>query len=274
MSKKNDSFSGKLSTMRFTNAQGRIIPMHHAFLTVHMPKYSRITAMVLPLVFLLLVWLALPFIMHAWTAIMEFWMQLIYGVGVGLEETRILGRSLQVPYPLIYADDPSDDAVFWNLVICGLVFLISFIIPRRIAPFTYLMRATLLIQASASIARMVSPDTFPYTLPVYIVDALSLAMYLIFVLPVVLGFVYYIFDFGFIRKVLLTLVMLGYFFLTIPCQYALHAVIIHEWTLLFLPLMYLMFGTLMDVLMFIAIYAFGMSWHSNEKTMQGRGLNT
>jgi hypothetical protein len=52
----------------------------------------------------------------------------------------------------------------------------------------------------------------------------------------------------------------------------LHAYIIHEWTLLFLPLMYLLFGTLLDVLMFVSMYAFGMSWRSDAKAMHGRGL--
>ena len=207
-----------------------------------------------------------------WGHIFEFWMQGIYGGHAGSHSLRILGRVINLPYPMLEAEVPSFGAVYWNLLICIVLFLASFLMPQRITPVTYLVRATLLIQASASIDRMVSPGDFPYTLLLYLTDALALSIYLVFLLPVILGFVYYIFDFGLWRKVLLTVIMLAYFFVAIPCQYMLHAMIIHAWTLLFLPLMYLLFGTLLNVLMFVSIYAVGMSWHSNVKAMQGRGL--
>ena len=203
---------------------------------------------------------------------MAFWTQNIYGAEMGYKTMQILGRTIEMPYPALEAVDPSAHMVEWNLWICILAFLVSFVLPARIAPVTYLLRAILLIQASASIARLVSSAEFPYTLQTYVTDALTLSIYMVFLLPLILGFVYYIFDFGFVRKMALTVLMLLYFFITIPCQYMLHAVIIHEGSLLFLPLMYLMFGTLLDVLMFVSIYAIGMSWHNNSDARNGRGL--
>ena len=119
---------------------------------------------------------------------------------------------------------------------------------------------------------MLSPHFFPYTLKIYLLDAMVQCVYMLFLMPLILGMVYYIFDFTLWRKCLLTIMMLGYFIVAIPCQYMLHAYIIHEWTLLFLPLMYILLGIVMDVLMFVSIYAYGMSWQSRKEALQGRGI--
>ena len=263
----------RLKSLRYSNSKGEVIPMHHAFLTLSLERRTRMIAMLLPFVFLFLMWWGLPLVTVLWGDIFHFWMSRIYTDGdIAYEQIRVLGRLVYMPYPLMEADDPSVSMVYWNMGICVVLFLLSFLIPKVMAPVTYLTRAALLIQASASLDRMLAPDDFPYTLKIYMLDTLSLNIYLVFLLPVVLGFVYYIFDFSAGRKIMLTVLMLVYFFITIPCQYMLHAVAIHEWTLLFLPIMYLLFGTLLDVLMFISIYAVGMSWQSKETAMQGRGL--
>lgn len=263
----------RIAGLRYSNTQGKIIPLHHAFLTVNMNRFSRNTAIIMPAIFLLIIWLFLPSVMQIWSDVFAFWMSRIYEGGTVAHETvRLLGRELSMPFPLLVAEKPSEHLVYTNLIVCAIAFLLSFLVPARIAPINYLLRAVILIQASASLDRIISPDYFPYTMQIYMVDALTLSIYLIFLLPLVLGFVYYIFDFGLLRKIILTVMMLAYYFLTIPCQYMLHAYIVHEGTLLFLPIMYLMFGTLLNVLMFVSIYSFGMSWRSNNKTMNGRGL--
>jgi len=271
MAKKEDNAS-RMNNLRFSNTRGNIIPMHHAFLTVELSSFSRISSIVLPAFFMALIWLFLPMIISGWGDIFEFWMQKIYNGHASYEQVRILGQDINMPYPLLSAAHPSIEFVYGNLFVCIMAFLISFLVPKRLAPMNYLMRAALLIQASASIDRLFSPDDFPYTLKIYVMDSLSLAVYLVFLLPLVLGVVYYIFDFGLPRKILLTMLMLVYYYVVIPCQYMVHAYFIHEYTLLMLPLMYLLLGTLLDVLMFVSIYSLGMSWHSGKKALLGRGL--
>lgn len=268
----NNEANTRLSDMRYSNARGKVIPLHHAFLTLQMKSSTRISAMVLPFIFMAAVWFALPTITSFWGDVMEYWMQRIYNGHAASNQISILGQSVNLPYPVLEAPAPSYDMVYWNLVICIELLVASFLIPGKFAPFNYLMRSAIIIQGSASLDRMFSSVMFPYTLPVYIQDMLSLSIYLIFLLPLTLAFVYYIFDFGIWRKLFLTTIMLGYFCIAIPCQYMLHAYLITEWTLLFLPLFYLLFGTLLDVLMFVAIYSIGMSWNSRESARQGRGL--
>lgn len=46
----------------------------------------------------------------------------------------------------------------------------------------------------------------------------------------------------------------------IPMQYVAHAYLIHTFSLLYMPVLFLMFGLMIDVFVFIAFYAWGMSW--------------
>lgn len=267
-----ENFGTRLADLRYTNARGQIIPLHHAFLTLRMHSFSRISAIVLPIFFLALIWFFLPMIMTGWGAIFEFWMQKIYGGHISTQSTQFMGQYVNLPIFTLEAADPTDNMVRINLIVCVVSFVLSFLMPGNFAPFNYLVRSALIIQASASLDRLISPDFFPYTLQLYLHDSLSLSVYLVFLLPVTLGFVYYIFDFGLWRKLLLTALMHSYFFVAIPCQYMLHAYIIHEGTLLFLPILYLLFGPLLDVMMFVSIYALGMSWHNNTTARQGRNF--
>ena len=269
---KKEPLGAHFKNLRYSNTSGKIIPLHHAFLTLRMHRASRVASFVLPIFFVAAIWLLLPVITTSWGSIFNFWMQNIYDGHVSYRPMTIFTQSVNIPYPVLEAALPSVDASYWNLVICIIVFVLSFLVSPRLAPFNYLMRSMLIIQASASIDRMLSPNFFPYTLPVYIQDMMYISIYLLFTLPIVLGFVYYIFDFGLWRKIMLTVFMFAYFLVAIPCQYMLHAYIIHEWTVLFLPIMYLLFGILLDVLMFMSIYSVGMSWHNNKTARQGRDL--
>ena len=258
--------------MRYTNTKGNIIPLHHAFTTIRFSPFVRISTLVLPVFFCALIWLMLPIIMDMWSSMFSFWMAHIYQGHVAYSEAVILGQYVQIPYPVLETDAPSTLAVWINLVVCVLAFLLAFLIPARLAPMKYLLCAALLIQASASLDRLVIPDFFPYTLQGYLVDALTMCMYLFFLLPVILGMIYYIFDFSLWRKCIVTLGILVYFCLAVPSQYMLHACIIHELSLLFLPLMYMLFGVLLDVLMFVSLYSFGLSWGNSRREIEGRRL--
>jgi hypothetical protein len=115
---------------------------------------------------------------------------------------------------------------------------------------------------------MIVPDAFPYNLAEYISSALVMGIYVMFFIPVMLALLYYIFDFAFWRKLVMTALIMGHFILFLPFQYMLHALVISSWSFLFLPLLYLLFGLLLDTLMFISWYSFAMTWRSQEKDTQ------
>lgn len=47
--------------------------------------------------------------------------------------------------------------------------------------------------------------------------------------------------------------------LFVPQQYILHVVLLHK-SVLFMPLLYFVFGPFLDILAFVGFYSWGMSW--------------
>ena len=84
---------------------------------------------------------------------------------------------------------------------------------------------------------------------------------LIALVPVVLGFTYYVLDFGVARKALLTVLTMLHMLVLVPLQYVVHAYVIHHLSLLYMPLVFFVFGLTVNVLVFVSFYSWGVSWH-------------
>ena len=82
---------------------------------------------------------------------------------------------------------------------------------------------------------------------------------LITLVPIIHGLVYYIFDFGLLRKAVLTAMTMIHLIVLLPLQCLVQGAILHQ-SLLFVPLFYMLFGVPLDIFMIICYYAWGMSW--------------
>lgn len=261
----------KLRRHRYTNAKGAIIPMHHAFKTLRFGTMSKLSVLFLPVVMCILVWTNTDFVANVWTHILSYWTSGLYENGtIAFQQMQIVGKTVNIPHPVLEAALPSSFAVWASLIISAVLFFISLFLPQSIMPFTYLLRAGLLVQISASIYFMLTPDYFPYTVESYMVSALTMGLYLMFLVPLVLTAVFYIFDFPILWKAFITLITLAFMVVAIPHQYLLHVYIIHAGSLLFMPVLYFLFGILLDVLMFIAFYSYGMSYKRKSDKNLGR----
>ena len=203
-----------------------------------------------------------------WEAVFTFGRsKLVAGATVAHTQVGIIGQSVNMPYPDLSATLPVISHCWFNLVVCALLLILSLFMPARLMPVTYLSRAALMIQASSSVYFLLSPKLFIYTLPLYL---MTLGMYMLFLVPIVLSLVFYIFDFPIWWKLMVTIAAIAFFILAIPMQYMLHAYIIHATSYLFLPILYFLFGMLLDVLMFINFYAIGMSRGRDQSSDLGR----
>jgi hypothetical protein len=78
-------------------------------------------------------------------------------------------------------------------------------------------------------------------------------------LPFLFALTYYIFDFGLLKKAFLTALTMIYLALFLPFQVLLQALVLQK-TVLFMPLLYIIFGMPVSVLLIIAFYSWGMTW--------------
>jgi hypothetical protein len=63
---------------------------------------------------------------------------------------------------------------------------------------------------------------------------------------------------------MLSLISMGYLTVFLPFQYMLQIYILRK-SILYMPLLYFAFGPFLDVLIFVSLYSWGMSWKSKNK---------
>jgi hypothetical protein len=241
---------------------GTRIRQHRSLYHIKLQPADLSIALLLPIVFNVLLFLGLDHLMVLWRSLMEFWLERIMpAAAVGSGAIDLGNYVLAIPVPALTAGAPGGGIWWGTLVACAVLLAATFFIPpRRFLPLTYAVRACLAIQATALVFFYFWPNRFPYDLPTYLTDAMGMALLLMFIAPWLLGLTYDIFDFPLLQKVTLTALVMAFFAVALPLQYLLHAVLLHAGSLLFLPLCYLVFGVFVDVMVFVAFYAWGMSW--------------
>lgn len=252
----------KIDDMRFRGFGGSAIQLHRAMVQIKLSRSNLLGSLVLPAVFTIVLLCLLSPILALWREVFEFWLPRIAPAGsVAVRQVDLGSYYLNLPYPLLPSGEPGNQLWWITLVGCVIALLATFLVSRdRFLPLQYIVRACLLVQATALAFFHFFPGEFPYDASRYLSDALTMALIFLFMMPWGLGLTYYVFGFSLWRKVGLTVCTLAYFILAFPMQYLLHAYVLHHMTLLFLPLLYLVFGIFMDVMMFVALYSWGMSW--------------
>ncbi len=265
MANESNNLTDKLLAARQTGVKGTRILKHRALRNMPLSSVALQTAILLPLFVDVLLWLNFDTIAAFWSDIITYWMSKIdVGYGVAHMDMRVLGRVIAIPYPDVPTILPTHKLVLSNLMGVLVLGLLSFFIPRVNMPMIYLVRASLVIHTTAIIYFLLSPNYFPYDMGSYIAGMLALAQYLIFLIPPLLGLIYYVLDFPLWRKLVVTVLTLGFFILMFPFQYMLYSIILASWTILFMPLLYIMFGPLLNTLMFVSWYSWALTWRGKH----------
>jgi hypothetical protein len=246
---------------RFRGHRGGVISMHRSMATFVLAPPDLVLSILLVLLFSSAWLIFLPWVCRCWQYFFRVATKLIGLSGdVNLREHHLTPfLRFVIPYPHI--EDVGPDARMWwsTAAVVLVLFLASLLMPKKLIPVAYLLRAVLFVQASALLYFALAPGRFPHTPDSYLEGMMNYGLALISFVPVVFGLTYYIFNFGLIRKFLLTAVTMVHLSLFFPLQALLQAVILQK-TVLFMPLLYIVFGLPLDVMVIIAFYSWGMSW--------------
>ena len=241
--------------------RGGVIPMHRALAHFRLGTMNLITASCL-FVFFSSAWLVLlPQICGLWTRIFTLGIRFLpLRAEVGVAEhhwTSFL--SFNIPYLRMEPVLPSAQVWWLSCAVTSLIFVATFFISKRLIPVIYLLRAVLLVQVIALLYFALIPASFPHTPDSYLAGFVTSGIGLISLVPLVFGLTYYIFDFGLVRKALLTSTTMAHLALFLPFQCLLQALILQK-TVLFMPVLYIVFGMPVDVMLVIGFYSWGMAW--------------
>jgi hypothetical protein len=254
-----------LEKIRRRGWRGGVITPHRAFVRIRL-KPARIAESV-GLAFVGTAgWIALlPVIGRFWGDIFTFW-----GAHLGLRSAVLLvpqgwGSHIHFALPCFGLSAGSASGLAWwiTCAVTVLGFAASFFLNDEALPWAYLIRAFCILQATSLAYFAIASARFPHDLPGYTVSMLVFSCILIGLVPVLYAFTYYLLDFSLAQKAFLTLVTMAHLTLFVPHQYLLHVYLLHG-SVLFMPLLYFVFGPFLDILAFIGFYSWGMSWHSSD----------
>lgn len=249
--------------MRCRGARGGIIPKHRAFINFKIsPAAFLFSILVLPLLWAGALLLLLNPLFAAWNLFFEFMRGALDLPGaVAVRTYEILGAvSFNIPYLSTPAQWP-DGRTWWTSAgVTAALLIVSFFLPGRFLPLAYFLRAIVGIQATALVYFTVSDGPFPYHLPEYMASLLAAGSALLVITPLLFGLTFYIFNIPWRKKMLLTVLVLAHLAILLPMQALLHAYLIHHASLMMMPVLFFVFGLLLDILVLVAFYSWGMSW--------------
>jgi hypothetical protein len=201
-------------------------------------------------------------LMDLWRCILAFWVSAIEGpvASTLLPRTLLPGWSVSFPDIALGAGAPTGMQWLDGLLAAVLMLLGSLLLPHRARPLAYLLRLVALVQLSANLYFYLTPSLFPYSLRGHVATLCAGSWVLMLLVPWVHALTYYPFDHRWSRKLFLTIVTLVFFAIYTPVSLALHAWILHEGSLVAMPVLYLVFGYPIDIFLLVGLYGWGMSW--------------
>ncbi len=240
--------------------------MHRALTRFVLEPSDLITAALLVLLFTFAWIVGLPWLCRMWQSIFTTGIRLMsLPCEVGLREHFVTPYlRFAVPFPRMNGISPDAQTWWTTAVVVAMLFAATVFLPKKFTPITYLVRAVLFIQVIALIYFLWMPGKFPHTPDSYMEGIVTYGIALIAIVPVLFGLTYYVFRFRLIRKAALTAMTMAHLAIFFPLQMLAQATVLRE-SVLFMPVLYIVFGLPVDVMIILAFYSWGMSWRSETQ---------
>jgi hypothetical protein len=253
--------------LRRQGTRGGAIRMHRAMATAPRSPWLLAHVLLVPAAITIGAARAMPALTALWSVALARLHAFLGLPGTVVTEARTPGGVLEVSVPFFTAVAGAPGAAeSWVVgVACALALAVSFALPERFMPLVYFLRFATLVQLTAFAYFAFAPGPFPYDLPRYVRSSVELACLELLVVPGVLGLTLFPFGISLWRKVAVTLLVLGHLAVLIPLQVSLHAFLIYHLSLLVMPPLFFLWGVLVHVFIFIALYAWAMSWPAADE---------
>lgn len=206
-------------------------------------------------------------LMSLWHRIMLWWSERL---ALPLELVRT-GDAATLEWQVSYAGALVPGPVTGVLTAAGVIaaFASTWWMSDRQIPLKYLVRTLCVVQGSALLFFMFAPDRFPYTMTGHLAAMLNAGYYLMLAMPLLLALGWGVLRLPLHHKLTYPALMVAYFALMLPHKALLHAVVVQHLSALFMPLLYLCFGAVMDLMVFVALY----SWLVSRAPAQALGAS-
>lgn len=233
---------------------------HRAITPLKVTPYLLAQTLLLPLVMCgLLLW-GKPLLLDFWRVSILFWSG---GLDLPFSISTRLNQAGQ--YAVRLAGGPGDAPMPGTttlLVTAGLTLgLVALSLRMKNAklPLRYPLWIICFVQAMALIYFWLSPSTFPYSIAHHCEELMTIGYVVMLATPVMLAMGYYILNQHLVVKVFHTVLILLFLAIMVPHQVLAQALIMQNFSVLFMPVLYICFGAVFDALVFVALYSWAVS---------------
>lgn len=252
----------QIASKAMTDARnaGTSVRLHRSMASLRLQPHLVLHGLTLPLFFCALIWWAKAMLLQGWVSCIEFWMaQLRLPLHAALSSLPRSDIQLAWLYQERQTNPPSDDLMLITAVVLASLFGITFLLRDDRLPIKYLLRILCTIHALSFVFFWLWTTRFPYEATDHLGDMARMGYILLFTVPIMLAVGYYLLNFSLLTKLAFTTAVLFYFSILIPHKIVLHGLILHRGSVMYMPLLYICFGTILDVLIFVALYSWAIS---------------
>jgi hypothetical protein len=242
---------------------GGAIAQHRAISRLHLPLQRLWVGLVLAIGLTALLLVLRPWVAQAWAVEIVWWLRALELPG----HFDVQGRggdgvlALAVPFIDVQLAAPNGWVPVWHGLVALGVWWAAGRMSDAAKPVAYLLRFAVLIHGASVLFFIFWPASFPHSVDLHTGSGLRQAWHLMLLAPWIHFATYYLFPFALWQRTLVTVLSWLFLFALTPLQYALHVALVQHMGLLVMPLLHLLFGVMLDIIGFVAIYGWAMGWN-------------
>ncbi len=223
----------------------------------------------------LLVWHYLSLMGLWWTQQLNFWMFKMALLGnAQLMPLNARDDAGLIPSFVVTAPTLLPTATGWWLtaVVCAALWAFASTLKPHRLPLIYFLRLVVIVQITALVFFYIWPESIPTTVANFLTDVFRQSAGLMLLLPALFATTLYLFALPWWIKYLSTLAALVFLALFVPLQAACSAWVLQLGGILFMPVLYLFFGLLPQIVALMGFYSFALSLMASNSSLSQRGL--
>lgn len=253
----------RIDVLRRRGVRGGRIAPHRAMIGLEVSRWLLLDLVILPAAFATGVYVALDYILEGWRMMFAWLYQPLALDGVATRVVEFIPTLYTaIPYYTAAAEWPTQTQMIGGWIAVAVLALLGVLLRGRALPLGYLLRGIAIVQLSAQIWFTLAEPPFAYTLSGYIGGLLQSGIVILVLSPFLVALTFFVFEFPLIHKAFLAVALVVHLAVMIPLQATVHAWIISHVSLLAMPVLFLVFGILLDIFVYVALYGWGMSWRS------------
>ncbi|MDQ5896289.1 MAG: hypothetical protein QG612_375 [Pseudomonadota bacterium] len=261
-----------LGELRHHGHRGGRIAMHRSIWGLQLPHRRLLKSLLLALLLTGVLLLLREPLAELWSLQLLWWMDHLELAGRFPAALRHGDLPFMIATPAIdfFAETPDPRTLAFNAIGVVALWWASGLLPDAGRPAMYLLRLVAIIHGSAVLFFAVWPASFPHTVREHIGHGLQQCWALMLLAPWIHLPTLWLFDISWWVRLGTTLLTWAWLVLLAPLLYATHALVLHHAGLLAMPLLQLLFGVMIAIIGFVAIYGWAVSL-ANARTLRRLG---